>query len=164
MPGATGVVQEAGVPRRPSISTTQRRQEPKASRLSEAQSLGMDMPSSAAARITDVPSGTVTSKPSMVSVTDVEVSRDLSHAKVFFTQLGIDDAQQAKQTAEVLNKAAGFLRSQLAQSATMRTVPRLHFRFDESVGRGRDMESLLRDVREADLALKDSSSDDTEAS
>ncbi len=69
MPSATGVVQEAGVPRRPSISTRHSRQEPKASTLSVAHSLGMRSPTSAAARITEVPSGTVTSKPSTVSVT-----------------------------------------------------------------------------------------------
>ena len=60
----------------------------------------------------------------LVSVTGVDVSRDLSHAKVFFTQLGVDNIDTAKPTAETLNKAAGFLRSQLARSATMRTVPR----------------------------------------
>ena len=76
MPSATGVVQEAGVPLRPSISTRQRRQEPKASTLSVAQSFGTDIPASTAARITDVPSGTVTSKPSMVSVT--------SFSEIFF--------------------------------------------------------------------------------
>jgi ribosome-binding factor A len=94
----------------------------------------------------------------MVSVTAVDVSRDLSHAKVFFTQLGVDDAAASKATTDVLNKASGFLRSQLARSATMRTVPRLHFQFDESVGRGREMEALLRDVREADQALQNDAS------
>lgn len=64
MPSAHGVVQEAGVPRRPSISTTQSRQEPNASRESVAQSLGMSTPASAAARITEVPSGTLTGIPS----------------------------------------------------------------------------------------------------
>jgi hypothetical protein len=59
IPSATGVVQEAGVPRRPSISTTHRRQEPNASTLSVAHSLGTD-PGLGAARITLVPSGTVT--------------------------------------------------------------------------------------------------------
>src|SRR5690625_2163355 len=67
--GATGVVQEAGAPARPSTSTTHRRQEPKASTLSVAQSFGIWMPSLAAARITLVPGGTVTSKPSIVRVT-----------------------------------------------------------------------------------------------
>ena len=69
MPGATGVVQEDGVPLRPSISTRQRRQEPKASTMSVAQSFGISMPASIEARMIEVPSGTVTSKPSTVSVT-----------------------------------------------------------------------------------------------
>ena len=60
MPASTGVVQEAGVPRRPSISTRHRRQEPNGSRLSVAQSFGILMPISAAARMTEVPAGTVT--------------------------------------------------------------------------------------------------------
>ena len=53
----------------------------------------------------------------------------------------------------VLEKVAGFLRSQLAKASSMRTVPRLGFRFDESVGRGRDMESLLKEARRADEQL-----------
>ena len=69
MPGATGVVHDEGVPARPSISTRQRRQEPKASTMSVAQSFGMAIPASMEARMIDVPSGTVTVKPSTVSVT-----------------------------------------------------------------------------------------------
>ena len=64
-----GVVQEAGVPFRPAISTRHRRQEPKASRLSVAQSLGIGLSIRAAAAITEVPGGTLTLRPSMVSVT-----------------------------------------------------------------------------------------------
>ncbi len=60
MPSATDVVQEAGVPLRPSISTRQRRQEPKLCSESVAQSLGIWVPSSIAARMMEVPSGTVT--------------------------------------------------------------------------------------------------------
>ena len=69
MPASAGVVQEAGVPFRPSISTRHSRHEPKASRLSVAQSLGIGLSISAAAAITDVPGGTLTLRPSMVSVT-----------------------------------------------------------------------------------------------
>src|SRR5665213_3218543 len=69
MPGATGVVQDAGVPLRPSISTRHRRQEPKLFTESVAQSFGILVPSSIAARMIDVPSGTVTSWPSISSVT-----------------------------------------------------------------------------------------------
>ena len=68
-PGSTGVVQDAGVPARPSLSTRHSRHEPKASTVSVAQRLGTLIPASDAARMMDVPSGTVTSKPSMVKVT-----------------------------------------------------------------------------------------------
>jgi len=44
----------------------------------------------------------------MVSVTGVDVSRDLSHAKVFFTQMGVDDAQAAAETTSALDRASGF--------------------------------------------------------
>jgi hypothetical protein len=66
-----GVVHEAGVPARPSISIRQSRQEPKASTMSVAQSFGICVPASIAARMIEVPSGTVTLWPSMVSVTIV---------------------------------------------------------------------------------------------
>src|ERR1700729_447346 len=69
LPPSAGVVQEAGVPFRPSISTRQRRQEPKASTLSVAQSFGIGLSIRAAAAITEVPGGTLTLRPSMVSVT-----------------------------------------------------------------------------------------------
>ena len=69
MPASTGVVQLAGVPRRPSISTRHKRHEPKLFRLSVAQSFGIDVPCSAAARITLVPAGTVTARPSIVQLT-----------------------------------------------------------------------------------------------
>jgi hypothetical protein len=65
----TGVVQDAGVPARPSISIRQSRQEPTASTMSVAQSFGICVPTSIAARMIEVPSGTVTLRPSMVSVT-----------------------------------------------------------------------------------------------
>ena len=90
-----------------------------------------------------------------INLTDVEVSRDLSHAKVFFTLLDDHTDADRAEIAAVLRKVSGFLRSELAKQSSMRTVPRLSFRFDESVGRGRDMESLLREVRKADAVLFD---------
>ena len=85
-----------------------------------------------------------------VNLTGVEVSRDLSHARVFFTLMSDVSEAERGEINGVLSKASGFLRSELAKSSSMRTVPRISFRFDESVGRGRDMESLLREVRRAD--------------
>ena len=88
-----------------------------------------------------------------VNLTGVEVSRDLSHAKVFFTLMNDVTAEKRVEISAVLSRVSGFLRSELAKQSSMRTVPRLSFRFDESVGRGRDMESLLREVRVADAKL-----------
>lgn len=79
----------------------------------------------------------------MVSITDVEVSRDMSHAKVFVTVMGKDSEDEAKESTDVLNKAAGFLRSQVARSNNARTTPRLRFYFDSSVGRGQHLSQLI---------------------
>lgn len=86
----------------------------------------------------------------MVSITAVDVSRDISHARVHFTLLGSDTAEEAKPCTDVLNKASGFLRSALARDASMRSVPKLRFVFDSSVGRGRDLEALISRARSAD--------------
>ena len=77
----------------------------------------------------------------LVTLTGVELSRDQSHAKVFFTVLGAEhDAQAA---ARGLANAAGFLRSALAHQLTIRKVPELHFEFDESVERGVRLARLI---------------------
>ena len=86
----------------------------------------------------------------MVSVTDVEVSRDLSHAKVFVTVLGKDSEQEAEEPIAVLNKASGFLRSQLARANNARTTPKLRFYFDSSVGRGQHLSGLIDKAVQAD--------------
>ncbi len=99
-----------------------------------------------------------------VNVTGVEVNRDLSHAKVFFTLIEDAAPEQLSDASAALSAVSGFLRSQLAKISSMRTVPRLSFRFDESVGRGRHMESLLREVREADGLLHAPDTQDMPAS
>ena len=77
----------------------------------------------------------------MVTLTGVEVSRDQSHAKVFFTVLGPEAA--ARDAAEGLGHAAGFLRTQLAHRLSTRSVPELHFEHDESVERGIRLTRLI---------------------
>ena len=77
----------------------------------------------------------------LVTVTEVEVSRDLSHAKVYVTSLAGSD--QAAQSQQALQHAAGFLRSRLAQILKARTVPELHFVYDESVERGIRLSRLI---------------------
>ena len=53
----------------------------------------------------------------MVTVSAVEVSRDLSYAKVFITVFNTDDEDKAKQSAKILNEATGYIRSLLVFSA-----------------------------------------------
>ena len=77
----------------------------------------------------------------LVTITDVEVSRDQSHAKVFFTLLG--DARRIEETTEGLKRAAGFLRTQLAQRMKLRTIPQLDFKYDASVERGVRLTRLI---------------------
>ncbi len=89
----------------------------------------------------------------MVSLTGVDVSRDLGHAKVYYTLMGCDSSEDARESTEVLNKAAGFLRSQLSRDSSMRSVPQLRFYFDTSVGRGRQLEDLIRRATDADREL-----------
>lgn len=93
----------------------------------------------------------------MVSITGVEVSRDLGHARVYCTVMGSDSNEEASESIEVLNKAAGFLRSQLSRDSNMRSVPQLRFYFDTSVGRGRDLEDLIKRATTSDreLGLRD---------
>ena len=89
----------------------------------------------------------------MVSITDVEVSRDLSHAKVFCTVLGKDTEEEAKEPVDVLNQAAGFLRTQIARMNNARTTPRLKFYFDNSVGRGQYLSGLIDQAVSTDQRL-----------
>ncbi len=79
----------------------------------------------------------------MVSITDVEVSKDLGHARVYCTVLGKENDGQAEESMLALNKAAGFMRSQLSKDSSMRMVPQLRFYFDKSVGRGAYLEELI---------------------
>jgi len=77
----------------------------------------------------------------MVTLTGVEVSPDLAHAKVFFTVLGDPDALD--QTLSGLKHAGGFLRSQLGARLKLRMIPELHFVHDASVERGIQLSQLI---------------------
>jgi len=79
----------------------------------------------------------------MVTLTSVDVSPDLSHAKVFFTLL---NTEKKDDTSRALRRAAGFLRSQLAHRMKMYTTPELRFVYDESVERGDRLSQLIDSV------------------
>jgi ribosome-binding factor A len=77
----------------------------------------------------------------LVTLTGVELSRDQSHAKVFFTVLGPEQDHLDCQSG--LDSSAGFLRAALAKRLTTRKVPELHFSFDDSVERGVRLSRLI---------------------
>ncbi|MDQ7819926.1 MAG: 30S ribosome-binding factor RbfA [Armatimonadota bacterium] len=77
-----------------------------------------------------------------VSVTEVEISPDLRHARVFVSVLG--DEQAKAQTMAGLHSAAGFVRGELGRRLQMRFVPEITFRLDESIERGTRVVSLIR--------------------
>ena len=110
----------------------------------------------------------------MVNVTSVDVTRDLGYAKIFVTffensgfeaeglQIGSSEAGGSdansysaidiQDSVDVLNKAAGFLRSQLAKESTMRTIPKIRFYYDSSVIRGQKLSSLIDKAVKSDKA------------
>jgi ribosome-binding factor A len=82
----------------------------------------------------------------MVTVTAVEVTRDLRTAKVFVSVLG-PEADRAK-TFEGLDSLAGHLRARLGKSLGLRSAPEILFRHDESVARAARIETLLAQIKE----------------
>ncbi len=78
-----------------------------------------------------------------VSVSDVEVTRDLAHAKVFVTALMPEKSAEA---VAGLKELAKEIRMQLARAVKLRHVPELHFHYDDSVDRGERIDNLLRDL------------------
>ena len=75
----------------------------------------------------------------LVTITGVDVAGDYSHAKVYFTRL---DGKQ-EEALLGLERAAGFIRSQLARSIKLRVMPQLHFVYDSSVERGSHLSQLI---------------------
>jgi len=78
----------------------------------------------------------------MITVTGVEVSRDMSHAKVFVTVLG-GEQHSVEESLATLGHAAGFLRHELGQRMKLRIIPELHFFYDASVERGAHLSALI---------------------
>lgn len=77
------------------------------------------------------------------NVNAVVVSRDMSTAKIYVTFLDKETAADAKEAIDVLNGAAGFIRSQVAVQHSMRSTPKLKFFFDESVRTGEHLSNLI---------------------
>ena len=82
----------------------------------------------------------------LVTITAVEVTRDLRHARLFISVMGTDSERAA--TLEALESMKGHLRTRLSKSMSLRVAPDISFKVDESVARAARIESLLAQVRE----------------
>ena len=80
----------------------------------------------------------------MISVTDVEVTQDLSLARIFVSVLAPDDARD--RAFEALTHSAGFVRRELAPRLGLREVPEVRFQLDTSIQSGARVEELLRRI------------------
>lgn len=86
----------------------------------------------------------------LLTISAVEVARDLSYAQVFFTLL--DDSLDVENVQQALTKASGFMRKQLAKRMSLRIVPNLRFTYDKSIAYGASLSSLIDDAVESDKA------------
>lgn len=90
----------------------------------------------------------------MVTLTEVQLTPDYAHAKVFFTTL-VDDDAAVQNTLNGLRKAAGFLRAQLGKRLHIHTLPELHFVHDTSTTRGAALSKLIDEANATRAADSD---------
>ncbi len=86
----------------------------------------------------------------MVTITEVEVSGDMAHAKIYYSAHAASTELQ-----KGLEKSAGFLRSQLGKRMLLRTVPQLHFIYDASIDRGMRLSRLIDEALAPDHLAPD---------
>lgn len=83
----------------------------------------------------------------LITISAVKVASDLGHAKVYFTVLN----ENKDIAASILNGAASYLRTALARSITLRTVPQLHFIYDESIEYGERLSRLIDKLNRSEV-------------
>ena len=98
----------------------------------------------------------------MVTVSAVEVSRDLAFADVYVSILGVEEQKSIDDSLKILNQASGFLRSQLARAVQLRFTPKLRFYFDNSLRRGAYLSSLIDEAVARDARDKGQAEDSKE--
>lgn len=81
---------------------------------------------------------------SMVSITDVEVTNDLSYAKIYVSKLG--SQKDRENLIEALTKANGFIRSALSKRLQIKKVPEINFYLDESLEYGARIEKIIEEL------------------
>ena len=95
-----------------------------------------------------------------VTVSAVEVSKDLAYVKVFVTLLGQEDqADKIEQTIEILNKAKGYFRSEIGKRMRLRIVPEVKFEYDDSLVSGIEMSRKVDAAINKDKDLREKAGD-----
>jgi len=84
----------------------------------------------------------------LTSVTDVSLSKDLRHAAVYVSIYGSD--AEKEETLQALNRAAGFIRSEIGKRIRLRHTPEINFRLDNSIEYGAYIESVIKSLKEED--------------
>jgi len=97
----------------------------------------------------------------MVNVNEVRVSRDLSYADVYVSSLDTESAEARQELVDVLNRATGFFRSELAKRHRMRTTPKLRIHYDELMEEGPRLEALIDRAVRADQRARPAKPDGT---
>jgi ribosome-binding factor A len=96
----------------------------------------------------------------LITITSAEVTKDLTHANIYFTPFaGVGDAKAA---LEALRHAAGFLRIQVRNQMRLRVAPELDFHIDDSIERGARLTTLIHDAVESDRSRHVEPDPDTE--
>lgn len=82
----------------------------------------------------------------LFTITEVDISKDLSHAKVFVSVIG--EEHEKEETVKALNSASGFIATLASKKVTMRLFPNLQFKIDETVEKHMRIEEALRKIHE----------------
>lgn len=93
-----------------------------------------------------------------VTVTDVEVTRDLRYAKVYISVLGDENSKQ--ETMKGMNAANGFIRREVGKYLHLRHTPEISFKFDESVEYGAHINRLLHDLKSDERSVENDDEDE----
>ena len=97
----------------------------------------------------------------MITVSDVEVSRDLAYAKVYVTFL-FDEQEKIDYGMEVLKEAAGYIRSLLGKAVKLRVTPELTFVYDKTLTDGIALARAVTNATEADAQKRQQAGQDSE--